>query len=371
MSEPTSFLITEQTGEQRSLELRERALPYKGYALEGEQRATDTWYPGNPVASIQMLGTKESPSTISGMWKNRFIMPVTEEGKRSTNPENALFNGSQVRDIAELINAVEQLRLSGQLIRVEWNGTVRDGILKRFRQNWLTVDDLEWQMEFLWGSRGEPPTPVTVPVGPATESYATQTRSIANGLQDALDHPPFEVFIEFTNQMRAITNKILEQIQTVEDIAVQTVKAVVSPIQAAEQTLAAMEAIKEAASQMVEVVETTVAREINNTIDIGDATIGKVLEADLYMREFKLRARELEWISAEQGDKFQTIVNQEDLIASFISVDDTDLRDVSRTYYGTPDQWRSLLRFNSFSSSRLRAGLLVLVPKLDLIDRGD
>lgn len=371
MSEPTSFLITELTGEQRSLELKARALPYKGYALEGEQRATDTWYPGNPTASLQMLGTKESPTSVNGQWKNRFIMPVTEDGTRSSNPENALFNGAQVRDVSELINAVEQLRLSGQLLRVEWNGTIREGVLKRFRQNWLTTDDLEWSMEFLWASRGEPVTPVTVPVGPAADTYATQARSIGEGIKDFIDHPPFLVASEFMNTIRAYSNTIMDGVQSVEDLAIQTVAEVVTPIQAAQQTLAVMESIGAAADGIVTTVESTVARSIISTVDITETSYGDVLAAETYMREFKTRSRELEALSAEQGDRFKKMVDQEDLLAAFVAVEGTDLRDVSTKFYNTPDQWRTILRYNSFTSSKLHAGELVLVPKIDFIDRGD
>lgn len=370
MSEPTSFLITEQTGEKRTLELKARALPYQGWALEGEQRATDTWYPGNPTATIQMLGTRESPSTAQGQWKNRFIMPVTEEGTRSNNPENALFNGAQLRDIQELCNAVEQIRLGGQLIRVEWNGIIREGILKRFRQNWTTVDDLEWSMEFLWGGRGEPVTPVTVPIGPAADTFATQTRSIAEGFQEFLDDPPF-LATEFLNTLRGYQNTILEEVQKVEDLAVNTVAEIMTPIQAARLTLASMEAIGQAADNIVSACDGTTARAIIASVDVAEASYGDVLAAETYMREFKTRGREMERLAAEQGDRFKKIVDQEDLLAAFVAVANTDLRDVSQTYYNTPDQWRTLMRYNYFTSSKLDGGELVLVPKIDFIHQGD
>jgi hypothetical protein len=42
-----------------------------------------------------------------------------------------------------------------------------------------------------------------------------------------------------------------------------------------------------------------------------------------------------------------------------------DLRDVSTQYYGTPDEWIRLMLYNGFNTSRLIAGDVVIVPRLN------
>ena len=58
MGSPSSLVIATLPGApvQMSLTLQGRALPYQGLELEGTMRAELTWYPGNGVASVQMLG---------------------------------------------------------------------------------------------------------------------------------------------------------------------------------------------------------------------------------------------------------------------------------------------------------------------------
>jgi hypothetical protein len=47
-----------------------------------------------------------------------------------------------------------------------------------------------------------------------------------------------------------------------------------------------------------------------------------------------------------------------------------DLRDVSLRFYGTQDNWRTLLQFNHLASSKLSSGQLVFVPKELVLNKG-
>ena len=82
---PTSFTIVElgdhedaQNSEDvlrdlHVLNLTRRALPYRPFTLKGSQRNEITWYPGNPIGSLQVLGPTESDTSVSGVWKDVFI----------------------------------------------------------------------------------------------------------------------------------------------------------------------------------------------------------------------------------------------------------------------------------------------------------
>src|SRR5581483_8157524 len=212
MGDPTSFTIHELTGDGRTLDLQGRCLPYKGYQLKGKMRAEFTWYPGNAVASVQMLGAKEEPSTVKGTWKDRFIRSTDDNGFPVTNTGIALLNGQQLADAEAVINAMDSFRLAGQLLEVTWDGTVRRGIMSDFTQNWLRHEVVEWEVTFDWVSRGENEQPITFAKPVDSTSFAGQLKTLVDNLT-ALAAPAFEL----ADQYSSLINGYIAQITSASD----------------------------------------------------------------------------------------------------------------------------------------------------------
>lgn len=374
----SSFTIRELTGEQRTLFLAGRALPYQPFTLEGTQRAEFTRYPGNPVASVQMLGADEGNTTLTGMWKDRFIKPTTADGAPVTPEGVALWNGQQVRDVRSLVDAVEQIRLAGQLVEVAWNNIVRHGILTRFRQSWVRLEDLNWEMDFGWISRGQAEQPVTVVVPPSPEEYAAKLRSLYTRLEDAITESTafrkVKGFLDTVNQFAEEMNRAVEEL---ESVAVSATQLVLTPVEAGRRLLATTNSIIANAQGLKDAVAATavneigfVSAEVATLTGSDEMTFGTSLEVAQYARSVANAASSVAWYAAERADVFRNFINEEDLLAVFIARENTDLRNVSSAYYGTSDNWRRLLQYNGFRSSRLIAGDVVLVPKLLDGDRG-
>lgn len=369
MADPSAFVIEELAGERRTLELRGRALPYADLTLEGKMRADFTWYPGNPTATVQMLGAEEAPTTVTGMWKDRFIRSTDFFGSRAETPAAvALWNGQQVEDALALTRAVDQIRLGGQLLRVTWDEQVREGVLVRFRQRWKRREDVEWEMEFQWSSRGEPKQPVTFVVVPTVDDLAARLRERVNTLL-GLAEPVFQARDFF---MRALERNLLDIESAAFDVEVaaqQVDLTLASPEAAARRVLAAAESVKGSAAGIVELVDAQPTREIENVADTSEQGLGRALFVDSWARDLRREARRLELLTAEEVDRLRALIDDDDLIAAFVARADSDLREVAQTYYGDQSEWRRLRRYNRLRSSRLIAGDLVLVPKLVRGDR--
>lgn len=355
-----------------TLELRGRALPYResGLVLEGTMRAEFTWYPGNAVATVQMLGAEEKPTVLSGMWKDRFLKSTTDEGQVVQPQAIALADGQQVVDVFDLVARVEELRLAGQLLEVKWDGLTRHGVLMRFRQSWLRREDVEWEMEFGWTSRGEVQVAPTLPLLPSASDFVDTVRELATRLEEALTAPSFQVVEEFTAAAAAAVAEIDDAVLEVENAVKGTVEQVMAPVDASERTLAAAATIKRAASSLVTTVESFPPVAIIKTATVSALTLGNALVAEVYARGLKTLARQLELVAAEQADTLRVSTRQEVLLASFIAPGPMDLREVATRFYGQPDGWRSLLEYNHLASSTLAAGTLVLVPRIDFAGRG-
>lgn len=368
MADPSAFVIQELTGAKRTLELRGRALPYADFTLEGKTRAEFTWYPGNPTATVQMLGAEEAPTTVSGMWKDRFIRSTDFFGTRAETPAAvALWNGQQVEDALALTRAVDQLRLAGQLLRVTWDEQVREGILMRFRQKWKRREDVEWEMEFQWVSRGEPKQPVTFVVLPTVDDLAARLRERVNNILDKAK-PVFQARDFFMRNLERNLLDIESAASDVEDAASNVAELLSTPDQVARRVMAAAESVKASAAGIVELVDAQPTREIEN-IEVADQGVGRALYVDAWARDLRKEARALELLTAEEVDRLRALVDDDDLLAAFVARADSDLREVAQTYYGDQSEWRRLRKYNRFRSSRLIAGDLVLVPKLVRGDR--
>lgn len=369
MGAPSSFSITtlDDNGAptQPTLVLAQRALPYPGFELEGSMRAEFTWYPGNAVATVQMLGAQEKASVIKGMWKDRFIKSITDFNFAVSPTGIALFNDQQVFDTLDLVSKVEQIRLSGRLLEVKWDSIVRHGILTRFRQNWLRIEDLEWEMEFQWTSRGEPQSPPSLPSFPDPSSFAQNLQGLIDNIAAAIQPPlTFQVIEKFAAGISAAISVIDDAGAEMQSAVQNATRLVNQVVDAGERALAAAQSIQDAAGSIVALVEGTPPHQLIKTTDPGSLLFSDVLLADDYARTIKEQAQALQVFIAAEGDTLRASLRETTLLAAFTTRAPLDLRDVSQKYYGTSDHWRDLLDYNDLESSRLNIGTYVLVPAL-------
>jgi hypothetical protein len=316
------------------------------------------------------LGGEEKPTTIKGTWKDKFIRPTTDSGAPVTPSGVALYNGSQVADVFQLTQAVDGIRLAGRLLEVKWDRHVRHGILTRFRQSWIRPEDVEWEMEFQWTSRGEVQTPVTLPLQPDAEDFSIQLTDSRKTLSAAVDDHEFQVNGDFLTEVTALLDQIDDAAIEAQNAAQASISQVMSPVDAAERALTAAESARLAAVAIVGAVESLPPAELLNSEDPAELGLGEVLAAASYGRAVKDAARAVATICSAQADTMRAIVREDQLIGSFTARAPTDLRDVSTQYYGTPNEWRRLMLYNDLASSALDAGTVVLVPKLSFADRG-
>lgn len=358
------FEIQELTGEQRRLSLLGRALPYQSYELEGSMRAEVTWYPGNPIATIQLLGAEEKPTTVKGMWKDRFLGSVTPDGQPVEPTAVALWQGAQVASTRALVAAVEQLRLSGQLLEVTWGETVRSGILTRFKQTWPRFEECEWEMEFTWISRGEQPQPTSAPPSTqAPQDFAGEVSVAVQAMRADIEEPDVATFADIIGDLLAAIDRLESQVQEIQDAVQNGVDQVLSPLQVMRRAIGAVNRMKQAAADIVDTCANVPAQFVEEG---GGAytDFGAALNCDAFLRAFQENARAVQLACAEQDEALRASATATSVTDVFIASQDMDLRNVSVQYYGTQDQWTYLKAYNGLDSSKLTAGTVVLIPVL-------
>lgn len=377
MGAPSTFTVAtlvEQGGQlvpgSPVLELEGRALPYQPFTLEGAARVETTWYPGNPVATLQVLGTEERPASVAGQWKDRFLKSATDEGIAVRPPGAVRLDGAPLEDSAAAVAAVERFRLACLPVEVRWDALTRRGLLTRFRQTWIRREDVEWEMEFTWASRGEQQAPPVLPASPSPGDFAGSLRGLTDALHSALESPPFQAIEDFTSAVEAAVAEVEEATQALEDAAEEAAGLVLAPADAALRCLAAVETIKGSAREVVALVDSWPPAELVKTGDVSALGLGEVLAAARHVLGVKAAARGLATAAAEQGGVLRASAAQEDVVAVHAAREGEDLRGVSQRYYGTPHEWRRLAKRNQLEGSALSAGQVVLVPRIGAADRG-
>ena len=367
MSDPSAFGILELTGDKNHLLLYGRALPYRPLPFAGKMRAEFTRYPGNPIATIQMIGPDEGTTTINGMWKDRFIKTTSDLGAPVFGqPGIATYNGATVANVFDLVQLVDGFRRRGQLLEVGWDEIVRHGIIRTFTQRWLRREDVEWELEFEWASQGENELPVGFSVTPPIVDIINGIIDSVNELTDAIAsiQAAYSTIASWMNTISNALDAIQEAAGALVDLATQAVNGVLAPLALAKKLTSTVQTIIDKAKEIDDTIASLPARKTRYVQDISSLTQAEALESERLNRQARRAARKTRAESARKRQEMQANSQEQRPLAVITAKEGQDLRDISREAYGTPDEWRRLMAYNGFITSKLTAGDQVIVPKL-------
>lgn len=337
----------------RSIALLGRALPYQRVSWGGAMRHKLTWYPGNPEATLQVLGPDEEPSVFQGTWKDRYL-PNQVEARGFPD----LADATQLT-AERLVQAFAQLRRQGARLRVQWASEVREGILSRFTPTYLRIQDIEWEAEFTWY--------VADQVSPRAAAPPPDSRSQLRQRLDendrAISSRPQATNAQTQVPLRATVREERVQVGQVFD-ALRTIADASGAIGAS--TPAALAAVSAIASS-ADTVRRASADEIERLADLPYTqatafdTVAEVLTVEAWRRgvasaQGALAATLVRVASAER----QRVVPGTLLVVTVPG--DTTLRQLSLTYYGSSDDWQRIADANAIVGSIVPAGTIIVVP---------
>lgn len=374
-----AFTVRELTGRQRRLVLVSRALPYRPFTLTGDQRAELTWYPGSPVATVQFLGASEGETTITGIWKDRFIKQTDEEiffptdgadefianepasafGVETQPP--AQLDGSPVRSVNDLVRTVDEMRREGQLVEVSWFTVVRHGVLKNFTQTWHTSKDCEWSMTFAWVSQGLLDLNVLAATKEAdlSEMAASFEKDLATLTEEVVG--PIARAAEIGAEIDLKITRLQDSLKDVNESLENFVSGALAPLDASRRAVGIFEFAAQEADTLINFLYSVVDA-AGLTIPIGEVTTGQMVAIAKTNRDTVRASRRTKHNATRNKIKLTKAI-EPDLIASFFAKEGQDLRDVALQVFGNADEWRSIAKFNGLKSSKLRAGQVVLVAR--------
>lgn len=343
----SAFQITELSGDRRALVLTGRGLPYRPYTLKTKQRIDLTWYPGNPVATATVLGAAEEPTTIQGMWKDKFI----------GEPGAIVFAGNDVTNVRDAAGIVDELVRSGRPLEVTWDLTTRHGHLTSFEKSWTTTRDLQWSMTFDWISRGEGISPVVVVIDVALGDAVGTLRQLATDLNDATE-APFSTDPSFQETLRNAMDTIEERVAEMFALAEGLARTGLSPVDAVRRAISVANNLVIQLQELAFFLKLEVAAARN----IFAERFQDKLNAEIYVRTLLSRTRDLRDVAIAHRAAFARQI-QTELLGTHAVREGDDLRDLAQRYYGSPFEWRRIFLYNNLSTPALSRGQVLLIPR--------
>lgn len=350
-----AVLFRELTGSERSVELRDRALPYRPVAFGGRTEHKKRWYAGNPVATVQILNPVLKDTELRGTWKSRYISDmVTLDGF-----DDLAGTGDPVT--AEIMNEVfTRLQRAGNLIEVQWGPIRRRGFIEDFTPNFQRVEDIEWSMNLSWIQIGEREAPR------AASSPTTQRDLDAalNTVDDVMARMPGIFLPNVTGPlilaqeairlgMMTLTSQ-LSSIYGIPDVSLEEFRGVATTV----------EEVLDAARSMVSIVGDQSLEEFIATDDVPS-----VLDAITWRTEAHQAALTAASESVEARESIRSRV-VDDYLGVDVVGDNQTLRTVSLKWYGTSEAWQTIADANGLVGSNQPSGTRVLIPRRSMTGTG-
>jgi hypothetical protein len=363
-SQSTELLISEQTGDQRTLTLRGRGLPYRPYSLSGSQRNSDEWYNGNPVGVLQVYGSKEEPSTMTGWWKDVFIGEGASNGHQPYAEVESPTEVSTLLTAAAIVDLVDDMRVKGQLLQVSWFNQVRYGIIEKFTHKWHTTHDIEYDIEFKWIGRDQADIKTVPFTNPTAANDLADAPNQIGTYTDQLDPAATSFSTAFGPSAQDIVIEIDAQTAVVQSLSDDLANAVV---QIAQSTTTTSDAQRRVSGVLDGIkIESMALRDMFGDVADGDrlnlgGTFADVLADRSTMRQQAAIADQAATLAAAQQKKIIANV-QSQVVAVFQARQNDDLRRVSTVFTGTPDNWQTIMLYNELDDDKLSSGQIVFVP---------
>lgn len=322
-----------------------RALPYRPIIFTGKQRVKTTWYAGNPNATQQVMGPTEEPTTINGVWKDRF-----------------LGNG-QARELANLF---DNIRRSGAQIEMTWGAGVlagdvfghqfmRVGVISMVEFTLDRPQDVAWKVTFDWANRGERVSPPILSVGVENpreglnqiiSKLGAMTDTVLNFSSDAYTRV-VGVDQEITDAVAQVGNRIIDV-----GVAIDNATAIGSSLTNVPRTI-----IERGIAVSLEAVQ--VGRNMRQASEDIEALAYAVQDQAEELLGFKTHQIAIQQSSSEEQETAANVAAGltgqlfPEVIAEVRPPVGTDLRDLAQTHYGDPDLWYIIAVYNGIIGSRV------------------
>lgn len=355
-----AFIIRELEGSQRTIELRNRALPYQEIEWPGEQLTVKRWYPGNRVATIQVLGPRESDLEVRGFWKSRYISSDVRLIGFDDIEATALARGDEfpgfippIYFAEDLREAFSRIRISGNTVQVNWGPEVRRGILTNFAPKYDRIEDIAWTATFTWSQRGERPALRASDV----EDEQVEILEAMNAIDDTLAQQPPDISPDAAETIRSNATVLRESVlaftQTLSDI--QTT---------ATTTTQDFQALQALSSRVVQAGQALRGSTTNAPyVDLLPIdTVSLVTETEVWRRTIGRDSTRVQSSAVQATNRVRQRAVP-DIQQTVVVRQNETLRTLAQRFYANADSWTVIADANGLTTSLVDPGTVIDIPQ--------
>jgi len=327
-------------------------MPFQPFTWAGEQRLVKEYYPGNPEASVQVLGPKEGDLVIKGRFKD----------KRYKDPS---YYG-----VAHQYNlAINEMRKRGNLVKFGMHGMGADwfrfGFIERgeFKMNKISWIDYEIALfvlsetkpknNFFASKEKNSPSSVNQNLINSAASFQEHYSAVPTSMPQSLAGALNGLISGIAKNINLVTNFVSTAISTAQDLQSSANRA--------------LGLIKNARANI-----SVFKRQINSfhhgwstlAYPGGASTQAKSTYSNLsYLHETGKATVPMSLYLAKMQVQFEAISKTVPKARYKVQVSDT-LQNISIKFYGVSDSWTKIYDHNNLSSTVLVPGKILEIPKL-------
>jgi hypothetical protein len=386
----------------RSATLVGPALPFMGAKWGIENRLVTSWYPGNQEeATQQYMGRTELPSQWSGHWSPTMMSRAPSRILDVTTGQG----GTDVTSPFQLWSFLEAMFSSGRRLRVTWaldqqdvtnfsGKIVREGRCKKLVPSFGYNQNIDWEVEFEWVSRGTSTSKVATP---RDASISNNSAQLANALAalvaanqlnadtvtpSALTIGQLETLASTPTLLASQASRTMLQLQsdlqnivglgaTLQQQPISVQKAAVAMGQNAQTAasssyLTLSQAAPETFSTQDDAI--SVLQAWGNFAQMQDAAVAAWLAAWLFSYDLR-RSLPVHSpvLAGELGP--QSNSSQDTILDTYVVKQGDSMHRISMRFYGTPDHTADICRANALSWHTVlpTLGSVLLIPRLSSI----
>lgn len=343
-----AFVIRELTGSRREVRLTGRALPHRPAAFGGTQANVQTWYPGNNVATLQVLGARESNLHLTGRWASSKLVGAVA----LTGFDDIPSDGGTI--LAEdLVKVFNRLRIAGNTLEVMWGPEVRRGILATFDPSYQRVEDVDWTMEFVWSQRGdEQPSRAAAPENPVQTTQAAM-----NAVSDVAAQEPPGLVANAVSAVRAGVGTLRRGISTF----TQTVSQIQTTAEVASARVQQLQSITETVVNTGRAIRKG-SLDLPYTALLPIDDVVQVLRAENWRMDLGRNTRRTQ-SAAVRGRNDVARRAVPGYLAIVTLRENQTLRSLANDYYGSADAWTTIADANDIVGSYAAPGTVLVIPR--------
>ncbi len=344
-------ILIELTGQRRRIELHARALPFRPVSWGGRMRTKLTWYQGNPVATQQVLGPEEQPTSMGGKWSDRYIQgTVFVDG-----------NPNVVQTAEQCVRLFDDVRRSGNTLHVVWGSESRVGVLQEFEANYDAAEDVAWRAVFEWSGRGEEQA-LRVADAPAPNLLGDM-----NALDDLLAFGPTDVVLRVQESLLATVDRVRAKVGEAFDV-IRVINQVASTpailfgaLSNALQSIAAE--LDDELSRLMEVPSWGASATLPTSQGSPSAVarVAALLSVDRHRHDVAAAMSTLRDSALRMGEQAEVRAAPAALTVVTVPAD-TSMYALASRFYGDPDLAGYLARRNGLQSMIAPAGFQLVAP---------